>query len=92
MSLWIGCEKDGVTHQTIEVFNYAAIPNMTILNPADDIECEKMVDFCFQHNGPIYLRTGKSLVPRIYQDDYSFRLGSPRAYCGWKSRNGVGNG
>ena len=71
--------KDGVTHQTIEDISIMrAIPNMTILNPADDIECEKMVDFCFQHNGPIYLRTGKSPVPRIYQNDYSFRLGSPR--------------
>lgn len=71
--------KDGVTHQTIEDISIMrAIPNMTILNPADDIECEKMVDFCFRHNGPIYLRTGKSSVPRIYQNDYSFRLGSPR--------------
>ena len=53
--------KDGVTHQTIEDISIMrAIPNMTILNPADDIECEKMVDFVFR-DGLIYLRTGKLL-------------------------------
>lgn len=70
--------KDGVTHQTIEdVSIIRAIPNIVILNPSDDIECAQMVDFCFEHQGPVYLRTGKSSVPRIHNEDYVFKVGQP---------------
>ena len=70
--------KDGATHQTIEDISIMrSIPNIVILNPADDIECQQMVDYCFEHNGPVYLRTGKSPVPRIHKSDYIFKLGAP---------------
>ena len=70
--------KDGVTHQTIEDISIMrAIPNMTILNPLDDIECVQMVKYCFDHHGPIYLRTGKSSVPRIHDEDFQFEVGKP---------------
>jgi len=70
--------KDGVTHQTIEDISIMrAIPNLVILNPIDDIECEQMVDYCFDSTGPVYLRTGKSSVPRIHNESYLFRVGQP---------------
>jgi transketolase len=70
--------KDGVTHQTIEDLSIMrTIPNMVVINPADDLECRQVVDFCLNHPGPVYVRTGKSRVPRIHHVDYRFILGKP---------------
>jgi transketolase len=70
--------KDGVTHQTIEDISiFRAIPNFTILNASDDIECKQMIKYCFENIGPVYLRTGKSLVPRIHNKNYKFKIGDP---------------
>jgi len=71
--------SDGVTHQTIEdVSIMRSIPNMAILVPADDIEVIQMVDFICNHNGPIYLRTGKSTVPRVHDSKFQFSFGTPQ--------------
>lgn len=68
--------KDGPTHQCCEdIAIMRAIPNTVILAPADPIELEAMVRFMLDYQGPVYLRTGRSPVPRVFRDDYQFCLG-----------------
>lgn len=69
---------DGVTHQTIEDLSIMrSLPNIVILNPADDIEMEQAVDFMIKYQGPVYLRTGKTKVDRFHNIKYKFRMGEP---------------
>lgn len=69
---------DGVTHQIIEdLAIMRAIPNMVVISPADDIEMASALKFMLQHRGPVYLRTGKSKVPRVHDSSYAFELGKP---------------
>lgn len=69
---------DGVTHQVVEdLAIMRAIPNMVVISPADDIEMASVTKFVAQHRGPVYLRTGKSRVPRVHDANYEFELGKP---------------
>lgn len=67
----------GNTHYTIEDLAIVrAIPNITILSPADATESVKIALAAAQHNGPIYIRlTGGLNNPIVYKDDYIFEIG-----------------
>jgi transketolase len=53
-----------------------AIPNITIITPADCSEVVKAVYAAANLDGPIYIRlTGVPGTPIIYEEDYSFRIG-----------------
>ena len=52
-----------------------SVPNMVIINPADDIEAKQAVIAVAEHEGPVYMRFGRLAVPRINADDYKFELG-----------------
>lgn len=72
----ISVGEDGATHQCLEDIGIMrTIPNMVIINPADDIEARAAVKAAADHNGPVYLRFGRLGVPVIYGDDYKFELG-----------------
>ena len=51
------------------------LPNMTIINPADDTEAKAAVRAACEHKGPVYLRFGRLGVPVIFGDDYKFEIG-----------------
>ncbi len=53
-----------------------AIPNMTVVNPADCTEVVKAVEAIEKYNGPVYLRlTGGPGNPVVYSEDYNFEIG-----------------
>lgn len=56
-----------------------SIPNMVILNPADDVEARLCVLAAAEHDGPVYMRFGRLAVPRVFDDNYNFE--SVRAMC-----------
>jgi transketolase len=67
---------DGATHQSIEdIAIMRALPNMTVLSPADGIEAKQAVKAMFEVDGPVYIRIGRIEVPNLYGDDYRFELG-----------------
>jgi len=67
---------DGPTHQAIEDISiYRAIPNFTVVAPADPIELKKALPVILDHEGPVYFRTGRSPIPTIFNEDISFHLG-----------------
>lgn len=72
----ISVGEDGATHQCLEDIGLMrTIPNMVILNPADDVEAMACVKAAIEHNGPVYMRFGRLAVEDINSADYKFELG-----------------
>ena len=68
--------EDGATHQCLEdIALMRSIPNMVIINPADDIEARLCVKAAIEHNGPVYMRFGRFASEDINSEDYKFELG-----------------
>jgi len=68
--------EDGASHETVEdIAIMRAIPNMTVVVPADGIETEKVVLEAAKFNGPMYVRLGRSGVPTLFNEDYKFEIG-----------------
>jgi transketolase len=68
----------GKTHQDIEDFAIMrAMPNMTVLAPADEIEAAHAIRWAAEHDGPVYLRLARDPVPPVFDDGYTFVPGQP---------------
>lgn len=52
-----------------------AIPNMTVIVPADAAETRQAVLWAAQYKGPVYLRLGRAGVDDIFDDNYTFEHG-----------------
>jgi transketolase len=65
--------KAGATHQAFEdIAIMRAIPNMTIIVPADAVEMKQAVRACVDYNGPVYLRCIRCETPIIFDRNYKF--------------------
>lgn len=73
----VGVGDDGYSQQGLEdIAVMRALPGMTVLQPADDIETERMIEYLvMQHRGPAYLRTTRHKLERVHGEDYRFALG-----------------
>ena len=68
--------EDGASHQSIEdLALMRVIPGMTVIVPADAVETEQAVFAAARHEGPVYIRTGRSGVPVLFDEDYEFEIG-----------------
>lgn len=78
----ISVGEDGATHQCNEDFAIMrAIPGMTVICPADDVEAKAAVKAAMEHDGPVYMRFGRMAVPIFNkEEDYSFELGKGILY------------
>lgn len=57
----------GASHQSTEdVAALRALPNMSILSPADDLEMTAAMQLALESNGPVYLRIGKADLGRVH--------------------------
>jgi len=57
---------DGATHQSLDdIAIMRAIPNMTVLIPADGPQVESMVKWMIKHDGPVYLRISRNDIQEI---------------------------
>src|SRR6185436_9352984 len=52
-----------------------ALPNMTVMTPADAVETAKMVAASVHLPGPVYLRLGRNRTDLVYHADYEFAVG-----------------
>ncbi|MBP8304053.1 MAG: transketolase family protein [Phycisphaerae bacterium] len=69
---------DGATHQSIEdVAIMRAIPNMTILSPADGTETRKATRAAAEYDGPVYMRIVRNDVPDVTEERQDFKIGRP---------------
>ena len=65
--------EDGASHQALEDISLMrGIPNMSVIVPADCKECEEVIKYAAQHNGPMYIRIARSNVPNIFDENYHF--------------------
>lgn len=68
--------EDGASHQAIEdMAIMRALPNMTVVNPADAVSTAKLLDLAAAMYGPVYVRLGRMGVPVNYSEDTVFELG-----------------
>ena len=68
--------EDGGSHQSVEdVAIMRAVPNMTVLVPADGVETRKAIRAAVAMKGPVYVRLGRNKVPTIFDDSYEFAIG-----------------
>ena len=66
----------GTTHHSIEdIAIMRALPNMTVICPGDPIEVKMATKLSVSHNGPIYIRLGKSHEPKVHLDTPDFKIG-----------------
>lgn len=67
---------DGGSHQSIEdIALMREIPGMTVLNPADAVEAEKLIFAAVKHYGPVYIRLGREPMPVVFGADYQPEIG-----------------
>lgn len=70
-------ELFGNTHYGLEdIAAIRAMPNITILSPADGLEVAKCTEYAASSDGPVYIRlSGKMNNPIVYKQDYEFTAG-----------------
>ena len=73
----ISVGEDGATHQCNEdIALMRAIPGMTVIVPADDVEAKAAVRAAYELDGPVYMRFGRLAVPVFNDPDtYEFQIG-----------------
>lgn len=72
----ISVGEDGGSHQAIvDIAIMRALPNMQVLVPADGVETAKMVEYLVAHDGPAYIRLGRSAQPILFDESYVYEPG-----------------
>lgn len=73
----------GPSHQAIEdVALMRALPNMTVVEPADAVEIRQVVSAIADRPGPVYLRLKRGETPVIFDDDHRLELGRAQVLAG----------
>ena len=68
--------EDGASHQANEdIAIMRALPNITVIVPADAVETKKAVRAVAEYVGPVYMRLGRSEVPAIFDEGCDFAIG-----------------
>ena len=68
--------EDGATHAAVEdVAIMGAMPNMTIIQPADAVAARAIAHAAHKFIGPLYVRLHRNPSPVIYDDSYRFEVG-----------------
>ena len=67
---------DGMSAQSIEDLSLmCALPNFTVIVPADGPETVKAVVAAANTKGPFYIRLSRAATPIIHDENYSFEIG-----------------
>lgn len=88
----IGVGEDGPTHQPVEqLMNLRAVPNLTVIRPADANEVvEAWRVALFNDGGPTALILSRQKLPVLDRDKYTSAEGLKRgAYVLWQSGSGT---
>jgi transketolase len=68
--------EDGYSQMGLEdIACIRALPNIPIVQPADEIETRQAVAYAVEHPGPIYLRLTRQALEPVHAADFRFRLG-----------------
>lgn len=68
--------EDGGSHQSVEdIAIMRAVPNMTVIVPADGVETDGAIRAAAAYKGPVYIRLGRNKVPTVFDESYRFEIG-----------------
>ena len=68
--------EDGATHQILEdIGMMRMLPNMTVVVPADFNQTKQATKAIAEHDGPVYLRFGRPVMPIFIKPDSPFVIG-----------------
>lgn len=67
----------GATHMALEdVAIMRALPDITVISPADCTETAKCLEAVLKYDKPVYIRlTGGPRAPIVYTEDYNYEIG-----------------
>jgi transketolase len=72
----IAIGEDGYSQMGLEdIACLRALPNVTIVQPADEVETKQAVAWAVEHQGPVYLRLTRQSLEPVSPADYHFQLG-----------------
>ena len=68
--------EDGGSHQAIEdIAIMRAVPNMTVIVPADGVETKLAIRAAAAYKGPVYVRLGRNKVATVVPEGFKFEIG-----------------
>lgn len=68
--------EDGATHQILEdIGMMKMLPGMTVINPCDYNQTKAATIAIAEHDGPVYLRFGRPVIPIFTDADQKFEIG-----------------
>jgi transketolase len=68
--------EDGYTQMGLEdIACLRSLPNIPIVQPADEIETRQAVAFAAEHDGPLYLRLTRQNLEPVHDSAYRFQFG-----------------
>lgn len=72
----IAIGEDGYSQMGLEdIACLRALPNIAIVQPADELETKRAVAWAVEHSGPVYLRLTRQNMEPVCPPDYRFQLG-----------------
>ncbi|MBI5405805.1 transketolase family protein [Candidatus Kaiserbacteria bacterium] len=84
MHAGVSVGPDGATHQMLEDIGLMRmLPGMVVIAPGDAEEARKAVVAAAKHEGPVYLRFGRSATPVFTTEETPFEIG--KALSLWES-------
>ncbi len=89
----ISVGEDGASHQALEdIAVMRALPNMTVIAPADAYEAFAATKAIAEFNGPVYMRMGRAEFPTILEEGVKFEIGKAKVLREGKDVTIVGCG
>jgi transketolase len=71
--------EDGASQQSVEDLALAvALPHFAVLVPSDGVACKALTFVSAEHQGPVFLRTGRPKAPVIYSEGEQFPVGGSK--------------
>ncbi|OGK98376.1 MAG: transketolase [Candidatus Rokubacteria bacterium RIFCSPHIGHO2_12_FULL_73_22] len=72
----IAIGEDGYSQMGLEdIACIRALPNVPVIQPADELETRQAVAWAVEHQGPVYLRLTRQSLEPVCPPGYRFRLG-----------------
>lgn len=77
----ISIGEDGPSQQAVEDYALmSALAGFVVLNPSDEFCARALVHRMAEHNGPVYMRTGRPKAPIIYGPGDTFEIGKAKQH------------
>ncbi len=72
----IAIGEDGNSQQGLEDISIMrSLPNMSVIQPVDDIETEQAIEYAIKHKGPIFIRLTRQKLEPVHSENYKFQYG-----------------